>query len=310
MLGRPMFVAAVAALVAAGCARSLPAGKPSAALYRDLQRLVTVAQAAEWKIDRREIDGLLPDALLSVCRTDSGVRLELDSWLAARIEALGGPVAEAYQQRGRELERVEDLLELTRVQMLLRAADANADSDCPFWLSPRPNFGGRQISDDRWQLTLGGGGRGNLLFQGGERDLSFGGAGRVLLGRSFGDRITVFAGAEFGGQASFPKDDEGNREQVEVDFELAVPVVVRYRMVNSYVELEGGYLANFSEGDYDVEEGFRIGVAFGARAPLARWFFPGAAFQILYDHVDPDAEDEPTLHTIRVGVRVAIDLNL
>lgn len=290
------------------CARSLPQRDSSAALYRDLQRIVTVAEAAEWKIDRLETADVMPDALFSVCQVDEQSRHELDAWLQHRIEELGGSPVEVYRKRGRKLRSVKELLELSRIQMVLRAADAASTSDCPFWLEPKSGFGGRQISDDRWQLTVGGGGRGNLVFQGDESDLSFGGAGRLLLGRAIGDRYSIYAGLESGGQASFPKDEEGNRQGVEVALEIAVPVVVRYRLVNSYLEIEGGYLVTFEEDSLDSAQGFRVGVSVGARALLTRRFFPGAAFQVIYDRID--GLGQPTLNVVRLGIRVAIDLNL
>jgi len=235
--------------------------------------------------------------------------LALRQWLHSRVTALGGPVERAYRERGRDLDRVGDLLELTRIKILFEAAE-RASTECPFYLTPERNFAGRQISDDRWQLSVGGGGRGNVLTQGGDTDVSFGGAGRLLLGRAIGDRWSLYSGVEAGGSALFPKDESGNRESVVVLFELATPFVVRWRSVNSYIEGEAGYLATFQEKDRDPEHGFRIGAAFGARALLTRRFFPGGAFQLSYDRVSPGSPGAPARHTVRVGFRVALDFNL
>jgi len=308
MLGRLLFVLVLVPALACGPRRG-PEHPAARALYRDLQRLVTIAEAAEWTIDRHETRALLDDALMSVCQVPAPARQELASWLEDRIRLGGGLVTEAYRRRHRSLDAIDSLLELTRVQMVLRAADEASTSDCPFWLSPRDDFRGRQISDDRWQLSVGGGGRGNLLVQGDQHDVSFGGSGRLLVGRATGERWTIFGGIEMGGQASFPKDADGNRGNVVLDLELAVPVVARYRLINSYVEAETGYLMTFAERDLASAAGFRVGLAVGARALLTRWFFPGAAFHVAYDHLG-EAAEVPAQHIVRIGVQVAFDLNL
>jgi len=306
----PRVLIALVLLLALACGpRRGPETPAARALYRDLQRLVTVAEAAEWTIDRHETRGLLDDALMSVCQVPNAARQELASWLDERIRVAGGPVEDAYRRHGRKLDAVDALLELTRVQMVLRAADEASTSDCPFWLAPRDSFAGRQIADDRWQLSFGGGGRGNLIVQGDQHDVSFGGSGRLLLGRAVGERWTFYGGVEMGGQASFPKDADGNRGNVVLDLELAIPVVARYRLINSYVEAETGYLMTFAERDLASAAGFRIGLAVGARALLTRWFFPGAAFHLAYDHLT-DSVEIPAQDIVRVGVQVAFDLNL
>ena len=50
-----------------GCARTVPRASAQAALYRDLQRMVSLSSAAGWEIDRVEVEELVPDALMSVC---------------------------------------------------------------------------------------------------------------------------------------------------------------------------------------------------------------------------------------------------
>ena len=113
------------------CARTVPPGQSSAALYRDLQRLVTLTDAAGWDIDRVEVEGMLADALMSVCRVEPEHRAALMKWIAGRVDALGGDVKAQYAARGNKLGRVEQLLEITRIRSLLVAALAAADEDCP-----------------------------------------------------------------------------------------------------------------------------------------------------------------------------------
>src|SRR5690606_35308280 len=86
-----------ALLLAAACARQVPPSSPAAALYRDLERLVAVAEATGWKVDRLEVDRLLPAVLASVCRVRPEVRAAVTAWIDQEIAAAGGPVEEAYR---------------------------------------------------------------------------------------------------------------------------------------------------------------------------------------------------------------------
>ena len=290
-------------------ARTLPPDPPAAALYRDLRRLVSLSVTAGWKIDSVEVNGLQPDALMSVCQVAPDQRNALLEWLDQRIENLGGPVEEAWATRGKKLGKVSALLELTRIRMTLEEAVDRAAEDCPFWLEPKPNFRGRQIADDHWQLSFGGGGKGILVSQGGREDIYFGGAGRFLFGRAIGQRWSLLAGLEGGASASFPKNDGGDRGNLVLGVDLVVPAVVRYRLVNSYLEGELGYLTRFTEDDFDAVPGFHIGIAFGGRASRRRWFFPGAVFGISYERTLPGAGEDP-LQTLKLGFRVAVDIDL
>jgi hypothetical protein len=297
-------------LLLGACARQLPPEPASSVLYRDLQRLVTVEAAAGWKIDRLEVESILPEALMSVCQVPPANRFALMRWLDDRISAQGGPVEDAFVRTGGDLDAVADLLETTRIHLTLRRALDVAETDCPFWIVPTERFGGRQISDDRWQLSFGGGGKGIFVYQDEQADIYFGGAGRILVGRNLGDRWALYVGAEGGASASFPKDESGDRGALVLGLDLVIPAVVRYRMVNTYLELEAGYLARVTEDDlYDLEDGIHVGVAVGGRATRQRWFFPGAALAISYERTFPDGGDLQ-LQTVKVGFRVAIDMDL
>ena len=294
----------VAATSACGSHAARPQDPSADALHRDLERLVEIAGTEGWSIDRTEIEEALPSALLSVCRTTSDTQDALLRWLDARIAAEGGPVEQAYRDRGRSLRAVEDLLSLTRIRMLLSSSMERKEADCPFWLEPRQRFVGRQILDDRWFLSVGGGGKGLLVRQSGENDLNFGGAGRFLVGRAFGRHATLLTGLQSGGSAAFPVEEDGTRGNLAVTVDAIVPLVYRHRLVNSYWEIEGGYLAHLTEGSQDLAHGLHIGMALGGTTSRRRWFFPGAAFGIGYDRI---AEDK-VRHVISLGFRVAIDI--
>ena len=307
----PRVVAAAAlvsgALAQVACARTPAPRDPSErALFRDLERDVTVTAATGWGIDRLEIEGLLGTALDSVCRVDVLDRRAVRTWLDDRIALLGGPVEVAYHQRGNKLARVDELLVLSRVRALLIAADDHAN-DCPFWLEPQPAFRGRQISQHRWQLSFGGGGKAIVVSQGGQRDVSAGGAGRLLLGRMLAGGDGIYAGIELGGAASFPKDANGQRGSLKIGADVVVPVVYRRTLTNAYLELEGGWLGHATEDEQALEPGVHVGFAIGGRALRTRFLFPGAAIGVSYERTFVDGDD---ITSIKLGARVAFDLDL
>jgi hypothetical protein len=293
--------------VVGGCARRPAPVQPSQrALFRDLEREVTVAAATGWSIDRIEIDKIVESALQSTCRVDPLARRLLKEWLDDEIARQGGPVEEAYRKRGKSLGEIDDLLVLTRVRLLLVRAEELAN-DCPFWLEPEQPFRGRQISDGRWQITLGGGGKGIVVVQGDRVDLSFGGAGRLLVGRNFEDGDALYVGVEGGANATFPKDSSGARTSLVIGADFVVPVVYRRTLTNTYVELEAGWLGRTNEQDWGAfDHGVHVGAAVGARALRTRFLFPGAAFGISWERSFADTD----ITTLKVGARVAFDLDL
>jgi hypothetical protein len=306
-----MRIAAVTlVVVAAACgARTLPQDPTTSALYRDLERQVTVAGTAGWNIDRLELEGLLSDALGSVCRVDPLARRSLATWLDEQIAANGGPVEQAYAERGRRLGNVKLLLRLHRVKMLLAHAEQAAPQDCPFWVEIEEPFRGRQISDGRWQLTLGGGGKGMLVTEGDRTDFSAGGAGRLLVGRVFDARSALYAGLELGATAAFPKDDLGNRGALVLGLDMVAPLVYRHTLTNAYWELEAGWLGRTTEEDLErIDQGAHVGFSVGGRALRTRFFFPGAALGISWERTftAPDGAD---VTTIKVGARVMFDID-
>jgi hypothetical protein len=301
--------ALLAALAAAACAHARPEGAGDGALYRDLQRIVNVREARGWRIDRVEIDAVLPDALQSVCRTDEATRGRVLAWVDARLAELGGPVDEAWRREGRRIERVRDLLEATRVRRLLAAAIEAAPRDCPFWIEPEAHFRGRQIIDDRFLFVLEGGGKFIGLRSQGRNDFAGGGAGRLLFGRTFGPRWGLLAGVEAGGSAEFPRDEAGMRQGIVLAVDFLAPVVVRYRLVNSYVELEGGYLLHVTEQDARAVPGWHVGVAVGVKSVRERFLLPGVAFGASYERTF-ERPDRAPLHLLKLGLRVTLDLPL
>jgi hypothetical protein len=296
------------AAVCAACTRTpAPKDPTERALFRDLERDVTVTSTTGWGIDRIEIEGLLGRALDSVCRVDELGRRSLHEWLEAEIARQGGPVDEAWRKRGKKLSRVEDLLVLDRVRMLLEAAQTSS-ADCPFWIEPENPFSGRQISEHKWSFSFGGGGIGSAITQGTKTDFSAGGAGRLLFGRMLDEGNGLYLGAEVAGSAQFPKDAMGDRTSLVLGVDIIPMVVMRRTLTNTYFEIEGGYVGHSTEEDWtDFDHGAHLGLSFGGRALRQRFLFPGAALTLAWERLFLDDDD---LTTLKVGARAAFDWDL
>ncbi len=296
------------ALLLAACSRTpTPKDPTERALFRDLERHVTVAAATGWSVDKIELDKMMGSALDSVCRVDTLGRRGLREWLDNEIARLGGPVEEAWKNRGKKLSNVSELLVLTRVRLLLDRAD-EMSLDCPFWIEPENPFDGRQISENRWQLSFGGGGTGSAIQQGKAQDFSAGGVGRLMIGRTWKDGDGLYVGAELGGSAQFPKDSMGDRTSLVIGVDLVTPLVYRHTLLNTYWEVEAGWLGHASEENWkDIDHGVHLGFAFGGRALRQRFLFPGAVLAVAWERLIVPGDD---LLTVKVGARVAFDWDL
>jgi len=305
---RRLAVLAPSVVALGACLTAAPAQRSERALFRDLERLVTVAETPGWGVDRVEIDKLLNPALDSVCRVDPLARRALAGWIDAEINRKGGPVEAAYLRRGKKLKAVDDLLVLTRVKLVLARAE-ELSLDCPFWLEPEHPFRGRQISESAFVISIGGGGKGHIISQGTRQDLGFGGAGRILFGRNFDDGDGVFIGAELNASGSFPRDEMGERTKLQVGADLVVPLVYRHVVTaNTFLELAGGWLGRSTEADWtDVDHGAHVGFAIGGRALRTRFLFPGAALGISWERTFIDGDDRTVF---KFGVRGGFDIEL
>jgi len=291
----------------AACSQRRPPEHPTErALFRDLERQVTIAAATGWGIDRLEVENMLETTLDSTCRVHPLARRSLATWLDDQIAHRGGDVELAWRENGKRLDKLGDLLVMTRVRALLRRAEDSAH-ECPFWIEPEDGYRGRQISERKFQFSIGGGGKGIVIQQGTDTDISAGGAGRVLFGRMLANGDGIYAGLEFGGSAAFPKDDLGTRGALEIAADLVAPIVYRKTFLSSYVELEAGWIGRTTERDWrSFDHGFHVGAAVGARALRTRFVFPGAAFGISYERVWGDEK----LTMFKIGARIALDLDL
>jgi hypothetical protein len=259
-------VAAVA-LAGAGCLTRAPAtGTPVYALYADLSKIVTTRTRGGWEIDAHEVEEGSTKALTSVCQTTEVTRADLRTWLDQTILDLGGPVEDAYVRLGKKKRKVRELLELTRIRLLLDRAVDRAATDCPFWLAPDDRFAGVHGDADRLVLMFESSGTFFFLPDpGGGTTFGGGGSGRLLAGWGFGQFFTLILGAEAGAAGTFPPDTmmSGSRALVPRFFGL-LPLLARFHYYTYQVELEGAFGWQFSEADPVPRPGFRAAFALGA----------------------------------------------
>jgi hypothetical protein len=301
----------IALLLCAGCAaQPLPEDRSQAFLYRDLQRIVTLAESAGWEIDRLELESHLESALNSVCRVSTSSTAALIAWLDRQVAENGGPPERAFLANGRDVDALDDLLELTRIRALLQYAHDVRDQDCPFWWLEDPEYAGEQIFDDRWLLFVAGGGKAILVSRAGLADVRAGAAGRLMFGRGFGRSLALYLGLEAGGVAAFSRDADGDRGNLVIGIDGVVPLVVRYRFVNVYLELEAGYFGRVTEEERSIQPGLHLGAAVGGQSTKLLWFFPGTDLAVSYERTFPREDQGAPLHTLKVGLRLSAELGL
>lgn len=294
------------------CAPTLPQEPVTRALVRDVERVVDVRQRVGWVVDETEIEAVLPDVLMSACRVEPATRAAGLAWLDGEVALRGGSPAEAWLRAGKNLDKIEDLLLLSRARLVLARADEWVRAGkCPFWMEPSPRFDGVQVVANRWILGAEAGGRFIVGQENGVSGFGAGGGGRVLGGYGFGERNSLFLAVEAGGGARFTKVPIGERATIP-DFLaiVAVPVVGRRTFgLSGFVEAEVGFMAYLNNVEARVEPGFRAGVALGGTfVRLKRGLLPRFAFAVAMDHAPGWGSDHMTLTQLSAGLRAGFDL--
>ncbi|WP_437837635.1 hypothetical protein [Sorangium sp. So ce1153] len=313
-----ILIAAAATAAGAAPPPALPEGSTPrdlavVGLLVDLEKMIEVQQSLGWTIDRYELDEIMSPALMSVCSATPETRAAALAALDSKIIALGGPVEEAFQRRGGDLDAVEELLFATRVRALLdeamrRAGDTRdtrgASTECPFWLRPSPAFRGRETDAYRSTLNVEGGGIAVLEGAAGRVLPGAGGSGRLLLGHGLDERWTFLAGGEFGGTAQFEQTETKTR--FPISFTVALPMVLRYHARTWHYEGELASLAYFTQDDLRVSPGLRVGGLVGVSALRVRGVMPWAGLGIAVEHV-LETYRRPAQWNLKTGARVGFD---
>lgn len=319
---RPGLLALGAVCATLGCAKKLPERPVERALVRDLERIVTVRQGVGWNVDDVEVDAAMSDAMKSVCRVPDVDRSSSLQWLDREIVAQGGPVEEAWRQKGKDLDKVEELLLLTRTRLILRMSDGWArGGKCPFWMEPDPGFRGVHFQGGRYILTLEAGGRFTEEFALGTIRYGGGGSGRILGGYGFTDQLSLHLGIESGGGARFTNLQLGEQSEIPQLVALfAAPVVGRWTYgLGAHIETEVGPMAYIDKLQVDQKSGkttglhydlgLRLGIGFGGSyLRLQRGPIPRFTFAITVDYIPP-AGDRPSFTQVGFGARTGADFS-
>jgi hypothetical protein len=279
-------------------------------LLFDIRKVVEVQASSGWKIDRYEYEKMMPDALLSVCRTTEETRSFALAEAAREIVHLGGPLEEALKKNGNKIDDLKPLLFATRVEHVLAESMRRAPTECPIWLVPKKDFRSLQTGVDRFTLTVEGGGTGLLQYATVHAPgttgftIGGGGGGRLLLGRGFGHTWSLRAGPEVGVIALVQRDK--GMTALPLQFLGALPVVLRYTDISWHYNFEIAPLGLFTETDPEVRYGVRVGVMLGISTLQVRTFIPWAGIGGAVE-VFPDTVGRPMLLNLKGGVRAGLD---
>jgi hypothetical protein len=285
-----------------GCA-ALPPQAAESALYQDLRRIVEVNEDSGWILDSTRLRMASEPALRSVCQVEPRVRQQLDAWLGAEIERNGGPSQQAFLRNGHHLSAVATTLSLERTRLLLRAADRQADQDCPFWLAPSADFTGEQGSYRRWVGIGETQAFGTVEIPGPVPAL--GGGARLLLGRGITPRLTLALGADAAASGTFiPSSQNGGG--IDAYVTLAMPLLLRFTGFARLVDVELAPVARFARGQTGWPPGGRLELGYGFASIRQSAFMSYYTIYAGYElHGFGDAAGVD--HTVQLGTKLSVD---
>lgn len=271
-----------------------------AGLLADVRRVVAAYEDEGWFIDEDALTEIEKILLESACRAPIPARQRALELLAT--EAQGDPERAFYEAQGRLTFEVKEALSSQRRWIALRRTLERSD-ECPFWLTPDPEFTGRQTARDKWLVHLESGGLLDLRHRNSELGLGAGGNGRLLLGKGFGEQFHLLLGGEVGGGAELGKPNTG--QPLSIRYVSAVPLVVRWHWVAWFYDVEVAPVALFENDDTRLSWGGRVGTTVGLTALRLRDFLPWFGLTFGVEHYLPSGGREST-QLLRGGVRVGI----
>lgn len=296
---------ALTGLLLPATAAAQPSERAVNGLLHDLKKIVEVQQSLGWKIDKYELEEMIPDALLSVCRASEDIRSAAATEIEARVDALGGPVEDAFHRNNGSLSGLGELMFMSRVRTLLAEATRRAPAECPFWMKPEPDFQGLQLDAHRFTLSVEGGGLFMLQHVGaGHFEIGAGGSGRLLLGRGLDEHWSLLAGPELGLGALFDQTETGTNFPIQ--FAAAVPVVLRHHDISWHYDFELAPVGFFTWDNLNVSYGARVGFLLGVSTLRVRRIMPWAGLGVSAEYLFAN-EARGALQNVRGGVRVGFD---
>jgi hypothetical protein len=296
---------ALLAALASACA-TLPDAPVQRALYVDLRKAVELSDDTGWVVDRVQLEANAEDAMRSACQVPASERDDLDAWIGGQLALGGGSAAELYRKHGGDLGAASEALELERTRALLRYAQGHAAEDCPFWLEPDPEFSGVQTDDGRFVLLAETQGFGAVIVENGETGLGGGGAGRLLLARGLGPRLTLGLGGEVGGIGTFVEDEEDGARGIETTFTAGIPLLLRISSFARVFDFEAAARFRVDPGDTLPPPGVRLSFGAGISTMRSSAFMPYGLLWLGYEY-HPEFRSDPADHSILIGTRVGVD---
>jgi hypothetical protein len=292
--------------------RPVHAREPTSAtesLLYDIRKIVEVQRSAGWKIDRYEYEEMMPDALLSVCRTTDEIRdFALDE-ARGEVVRLGGPLERALEDNGDRLDELKDLLFASRVAHLLEEAVRRAPTECSPWMKPQQDFNALQAGVNRFILSMEGSGPGMIQYASIHPDgttgfrATHGAGGRLLLGWGFGHHWSLRVGSEL--NLNMLVRRAGNTADLPIQVQGALPIVVRYTKVRWHYNLEMAPLLMVNK-DPQPRPGGRVGVMIGISRLKKRHIIPWAGVGVTVE-MFPGMDGDPMLLNLKAGLRAGID---
>jgi hypothetical protein len=292
-------------LVAAALSRcaTLPDAAVPRALYRDLRIVVDANEDGSWIIDRLRLQALAEPALRSVCQVEPAARSALHVWLDEQIARAGGSAQRAYLANGRKLSAVSNLLSLERTRALLQYAEAAAEQDCPFWLTPDPGFIGHQGDADRWVVLGETQAFATLTMP--TNVPALGGGGRLFVGHGIGSQFTLALGGDIAASGTLVSGSAMN-QGIDATVSLATPVLLRLAKFSSIVDVELAPAVRLDRGRKAFPPGARLELGAGFTSVRNSAFVSYFMLYVGYEF-HPRTSTAVADHTVQLGTRLALD---
>jgi hypothetical protein len=292
-----------AALFASDRAAAQASPDAVSGLLADIERVVASEESGSWFVDSEAYREMYEDLMESTCRATPAVRQGALAELRVRV-AQAGTSREVFEREGRKrTSKVERSLVLERNLRALEIAVQGSDRDCPFWVTPDPDFQGRQTDRNRFTLSVETGGMAQLRQTAGTWTLGGGGLARILPGYGFGGNVSLLAGIEFGGGAMLRPNSEPT--EFVINYFPALPIMLRVHDVAWHYDFEVAPVALFQADDGDFSYGGRVGFSTGVFALRTRGVLPWVGAAIAYEQYVPSGGRERA-HFLRGGLRAGV----
>lgn len=281
---------------------SVPAPRDAAGadgLMVDVERIVDAEERGGWFTDEPRYAAVQPALLESLCRATPAARDEAAARLRRARAAEGDPRG-LFEGAGRKVTAaVERALSAERRDEAFAKARAH-EHDCPFWVTPKRDFAGRQTDRKRFTLNLESGGLLQIRETAGTLTYGGGGVIRVLGGRGFGP-VSLLAGGEFAGGAMIVPGQSPSR--FVVNYFPAVPVMVRFWSGAWHYDAELAFVSLFQADNGSFSYGGRAGFSLGVMTLRTRNILPWAGAAFAMEHYVASG-GRPQADFFRGGLRV------